>query len=69
MATVNQKLGEKIKKFRTASRMTQEDLAFKAGLDYSYLNEIEAGKRNPSVKRVSEIARVLKVNLKDLFDL
>ncbi len=68
MATVNQKLGEKIRKLRTARKMAQEDLAFQAGMDYSYLNEIEAGKRNPSVKRVSEIARVLKVSLKDLFN-
>ncbi len=68
MATINQKLGEKIKKLRTARKMTQEDLAFQAGTDYSYLNEIEAGKRNPSVKRVSELAKVLKVSLKELFN-
>lgn len=68
MATVNQKLGEKIRKIRIAKKLTQEDLAFQAGVDYSYLNEIEAGKRNPSVKRVAELSKVLDTPLKELFD-
>ncbi len=68
MATVNEKLGKRIKELRTQKHMSQEELAFKAKTDYSYLNEIEAGKRNPSVKRVAEIAKVLKVSLKEIFD-
>lgn len=48
--------------------MTQEDLAFESKIDYSYINEIEAGKRNPSVKRIHDIAKVLGVSIKDLFD-
>lgn len=68
MATVNQKLGAKIRGIRKSKKMSQEELAFQAKIDYSYLNAIEAGKRNPSVKRVAEIARVLKISLKNLFD-
>ncbi len=68
MSTINKKLGEKIRKIRTAKRLTQEDLAYQANIDYSYLNEIESGKRNPTVKRVAGIAKVLKVSLKELFD-
>jgi transcriptional regulator with XRE-family HTH domain len=68
MVTVNQKLGLKIKRFRKERKLSQEELAFRAKLDYSYLNEIEAGKRNPSVKRVAAIAHVLNVSLKQLFD-
>lgn len=68
MATVNQKLGNKIKELRKSKNISQEELAFKAKTDYSYLNEIEAGKRNPSVKRVAEIAKVLEVSLKEIFD-
>lgn len=68
MATVNQKLGEKIRKARVSRKISQEELAYQAKSDYSYINQIEAGKRNPSVKRVAEIARVLKISLKELFD-
>lgn len=68
MATVNQKLGERIRQLRKSRKISQEELAYQAKMDYSYLNEIEAGKRNPSVKRIAEIARVLKVPLKEIFD-
>lgn len=68
MATVNQRLGNKIKSIRKSRGMSQEELAYQSKIDYSYINEIEAGKRNPSVKRVTEIARVLKVSIKELFD-
>lgn len=66
MATVIQKLGEKIRKFRKQKGLTQEKLAELAKIDYSYLNLIESGKRNPSIKRLHKIARVLGVPLKDL---
>lgn len=68
MATINQKLGEQIKKIRQVKKMTQEELAYQAKIDYSYLNEIEAGKRNPSIKRIAEIARVLGIKLSELFN-
>ncbi len=68
MDTITKKLGAKIKSFRKAKGLTQEDLAFQAKIDYSYLNEIESGKRNPSVKRVAKIAKVLGVKMKDLFE-
>lgn len=67
MTKVNKRLGEKIREFRKQKSMTQEELAFQAELDYSYMNQIENGKRNPSVEAVDRIAEVLGVNLKDLF--
>lgn len=66
MATVTQKLGDKIRKFRKQKGLSQEKLAELAKIDYSYLNLIEAGKRNPTIKRLHKIARVLKIPLKEL---
>lgn len=68
MATINQKLGKKIKSLRRSAGISQEELAYQAKIDYSYLNEIEAGKRNPSIKRIFQIAKVLKIGLSDLVD-
>jgi len=68
MTIVNRKLGEKIRKIRLKTEMTQEDLAFKAKLDYSYMNQIENGKRNPSVKALERIAKALQVSVKQLFE-
>lgn len=67
MANVNQRLGAKIKSIRKSKGISQEELAYQAKIDYSYINEIEAGKRNPSIKRIAQIARVLGVEVKDLF--
>lgn len=67
MSNINEKLGKRIREIRKAKKMSQEELAYQSKTDYSYLNEIEAGKRNPSVKRINEIAKVLGVSIKELF--
>lgn len=61
------KLGDKIRKAREKLEITQEEAAYRAGLDYSYYNQIEMGKRNPSVKALSRIAKAVNIPLKDLF--
>lgn len=68
MSNINEKLGKRIREIRKAKKLSQEELAYQSKTDYSYLNEIEAGKRNPSVKRINEIAKALGVSIKDLFD-
>lgn len=67
MATLTQKFGQRIKELRKKQELTQEKLAELAGLDYSYLNMIEAGKKNPSLKRIAKLARILKISLPELF--
>ncbi len=66
MATVVQKFGLKIKKLRKARGLTQEQLAEKARIDYSYMNRIEGGKRNPSLNVVAKLARALGIRLEEL---
>lgn len=61
------KLGERIRKAREKLEITQEEAAYRADLDYSYYNQIEMGKRNPSIKALSRIAKAIEVSLKDLF--
>jgi transcriptional regulator with XRE-family HTH domain len=67
MTIINKRLGERIRKFRGDKGITQEEAAYRAGLDYSYYNQIEMGKRNPSVKALSRIAKTVGVSIKDLF--
>ena len=68
MATLREKFGQRIKELRKKQSLTQEKLAELAKIDYSYLNLIEAGKRNPSLKRIAKLARVLKVSISELFN-
>lgn len=66
MATITQKVGEKIRKLRRGMRLSQEQLAIKAKLDLTTISEIETGNRNPSVKTLHKIALALKVNPSEL---
>lgn len=65
---VKQKFGKKVREIRNAKKMSQEDLAFEAGLDRTYINSIENGRRNVSLINIEKIAKALKVKIKDLFE-
>ncbi len=66
MANVAQKVGFKVRQIRKKKGIKQEQLAAMANIDYTYLNSIEAGKRNPTIKKLAKIARALEIPLKDL---
>jgi transcriptional regulator with XRE-family HTH domain len=68
MTIVNRKVGEKIRTYRMKKGITQEEAAFRSKLDYSYFNQIEKGRRNPSIQAISRIAKALGVSIKELFD-
>ncbi len=67
MSNIAIKLGDKIRKLREAKKLTQEDLAYHASLDFSYINQIENGKRNPTLNVLEQIAKALHISLKELF--
>ncbi len=66
MNEISRQLGQRIQTARRGKGWTQEDLAHHAGLDFSYLNQLENGKQNPSLTTLYEIATALGVSLKDL---
>ena len=67
MSNTLKKLGDRIREIRESRKLTQEELAYQADLDYSYVNQIENGRKNPTVQILEQIAKVLKVTIKDLF--
>lgn len=62
------KIGARIRQFRIERDMSQEALAFDAGVAINSIATIERGEANPSVAVLLAIARVLKVRLRDLVD-
>lgn len=52
--------GENVRRARSAKGMSLEAMADEVGLAYSYLGEIERGRRNPTLHVVERIARVLE---------
>jgi len=67
MKTIEKQFGEKVRKLRLAMNLSQEELAFKTGVHRTYLGSIERGERNPSLKNITAIAKVLNVTLAQLF--
>lgn len=67
MKAVAKQFGEKIRNLRLARNLSQEELAFKAGVHRTYLGGIERGERNPSLKNIMAIANALEVTLVQLF--
>ncbi len=56
MASIYEKLGNRVKQLRKNADLSQEELAEKAKLDLTTISEIESGLRNPSLKTIHKIA-------------
>jgi transcriptional regulator with XRE-family HTH domain len=58
--------GRNVRKYRRQRKLTQEQLAFEAEIDLTYMGGIERGKRNPSLLVMARIADALGVQLPKL---
>lgn len=58
---VVQRLGVKVRERRTALGLSQEELAFQAGMKRSYLSDLERGVRNPTVRALGRLATALRL--------
>jgi transcriptional regulator with XRE-family HTH domain len=64
---IEQRFGERVRELRQAKGLSQEELAFKAGVHRTYLGSIERGERNLSLKNIAAIAGALDITLPELF--
>ncbi len=53
--------GKNVRALRDREGLSQEELAFRAGMKRSYLSDLERGTRNPSVRALGRIAEALGV--------
>lgn len=60
-------LGNRFRELRKSAGLSQEQLAFKSGLDRTYISGIERGRRNFSVLNAFVIAEALGVEIGDFF--
>ena len=59
-------LGRNVREARRRAGMSQEQLAFEAGMKRSDVSDLERGTRNPSVKAIGRLAVALAVDPADL---
>lgn len=60
-------LGKAIRAHRETLRLSQEELAFRVGIDRTYVSGVERGVRNPTIKLLQKISEGLGVDLDVLF--
>lgn len=71
IALGRQALGARIRAMREASGISISEAASAADISYSYLSDVERGRRLPTLERLDSLARALEVTvvalLKDLY--
>ena len=59
-------LGRAILRARRRQRISQEELAARAGMDRTYVGGIERGEENPSLEKILLLARALEMKASQL---
>ena len=59
-------LGDNVRRLRSSRKMSQEEFAFEAEIDRTYVSQIERATINPSLLVLHKVARVLRVNVVEL---
>lgn len=60
--------GLRMKELRMVRKLSQEQLAEKAGISSKYMSRIETGQHFPSLDIIKKLANALHVELKDFFE-
>lgn len=63
---VVQLLGVNVRHHRKLKGMSQERLALDAGMERSYVSDLERGMRNPSVRALGRLADALGIEAQEL---
>lgn len=66
MSQATHAFGSRMREFRQNASLTQEDLAERAGVHWSYVGQVERGQVNLTLHNMVRIARALEVDLADL---
>ena len=61
------RFGQRVRQLRGEADLSQEELAYAADLDRTYISGIERGTRNISLKTVEALATALNVPVAELF--
>lgn len=67
MSDIAKQLGQRIRQLRNEQHMSQEEIAFKAGISPAHLGQIERALKSPTIDTVSKIAAALDVPVTALF--
>jgi transcriptional regulator with XRE-family HTH domain len=66
--SVEIRLGERLRRLRSARRLSLRDLADRSGLTASFISQIERGKASPSITSLARLAEVFEVPVGHFFE-
>lgn len=66
---IKQIIGKTVKVIRIKQGLSQEDLAHECNVDRSYISMIEVGRNEPSVTKIFDLCKGLKIKPSDFFKL
>lgn len=64
---IKDKVGQRIRDLRHELGISQEALGNKAGVDRTYVTDVENGRRNISVEILEKLIKALEVSFQDFF--
>lgn len=62
------KFGKKVREERARLRLSQEELASRAGVHRTYIGMIERAEKNITLENIEKIAKALKISIADFFN-
>ncbi len=64
---IQEKFGSRIRELRKKKKWTQEELAHQAGIDRTYMTDVENGKRNIGIQNIEKLLNALEVSFAEFF--
>ena len=64
--TTLEKFGEKVREERHRQRLSQEELAARAGVHRTYIGMIERAEKNITLENISKVAKALGLSISEL---
>jgi transcriptional regulator with XRE-family HTH domain len=67
VASVRALFGKTLRSLREEAGLTQEEVADRADIHWTYLSQVEGGKRNPGLENIVYLARAIGITPNELF--
>ena len=61
------RFGRRLREIRQERGLSQEELAFRAGVHRTYVSSVERGKRNVGLVNIERLAQALDIDIGELF--
>ena len=65
---IKEKIGKRITELRKAQKLSQQQFAYAADLERTFLTHIEKGRKNISVGTLEKITIALNITFKEFFE-